>query len=267
MDTLTLPALFKKMRTSTGRTQAQLASVAGIAHQSLQKFERGKASLAKETLKKMGKAIYINPEYIEGRFSYPFESNGRLIIKMFADDQNIFASLLGPLYLISGYASKIEVVCLRVPCNMIKKLYRKLGLPWYFAILFRDDKGNTFILRGWNVKNLTNFATAFHDLIFSISKSKCLFSIADMKCDNDLYDKIVAWDDLSKDDVEQLFQQAEFYDANKDITLSEEKILKLMRQYNIELFTELDMVIIKAMHEEKISHGEVLKYIRTKACV
>jgi len=92
MDKLSANKLFKLVRELTGKTQPEVSAGAKITYQSLQQFEKGQASLSKETLKLMAKALYINPAYIDDTVSYPFKSNGRLI-KMFMPDGVVFDNL------------------------------------------------------------------------------------------------------------------------------------------------------------------------------
>ena len=89
MDKLAVNKLFKLVRELTGKTQPEVSAGAKITYQSLQQFEKGQASLSKETLKLMAKGLYINPAYIDDTVSYPFKSNGRLI-KMFMPDGVVF---------------------------------------------------------------------------------------------------------------------------------------------------------------------------------
>ncbi|HYA14872.1 MAG TPA: helix-turn-helix transcriptional regulator [Syntrophales bacterium] len=248
-----------------GRTQVEVSSAAGIAQPSLQKYEKGQASLSKEVLIKMGETICLDPEYISGRAQYPFKSSSGLI-KMFAQEGEIFKSLLDPLYLVADFSSKIDLICLVAPAEMLSKIYRKISLPWIFALAFKDDRDNIFLIRGKKERDLINLAVSFPALIFNILKSKCVFSIAQKEVTKKLFDKIRNWGAVSRKDIAALFAEkdVDFKEVNKDLTYSEARQLIAQRNILRDTLSELDLVVIKAMREEKVSHEAVLKFINSR---
>lgn len=262
MKNLTLNELFKFVRELTGQTQVDVSSAAGITHQSLLKFEKGQASLKKETLKGMAVALSINSEYIDGKSSYPF-NNRTGLIKMFATEGGIFQSLLEPLYFVAEFNHRIDLIFLIAPNDIENKLFRKLGLLWIFALAFTDGHGNIFLLRGKKEKHLINLAVGIPSLIFKILESNCLFAIAQHKADKYLFDKIRAWNDVSREDIEPLFHEVNFNEVNKEISDDEGEQLKVQREKTMKPLSELDLVIIQSMRAEKLSHDEVLKFIKS----
>lgn len=264
MHNLALNELFKFVRESMGRTQVEVSSSAGIAQPSLQKYEKGQASLSKEALLKMGATICLDPEYISGRSQYPFKSGG--LIKMFAQQGGIFKSLLDPLYLVADFSSKIDLICLVAPAEMLSKIYRKIGLPWIFALAFRDDRDNIFLIRGKKEKDLINLAVSFPALIFYILKSKCVFSIAQKEVTKRLFDRIRNWDAVSRKDIAALFteEDMDFKEVNKDLTYDEARQLIAQRNILRNTLSELDLIVIKAMREERVGHEAVLKFINSR---
>ena len=144
MDKLSVNKLFKLVRELTGKTQPEVSASAKITYQSLQQFEKGQASLSKETLKMMARALYINPEYIDDTSLYPFKSNGRLI-KMFMPDGLIFDNL-EPLYFLSKLNKQLRMITLIAPFPELKR-FRNIGLPLIYAIALKDDHKNVFLFR------------------------------------------------------------------------------------------------------------------------
>jgi transcriptional regulator with XRE-family HTH domain len=264
MHNLRLNELFKFVRESIGRTQVEVSSAAGITQPSLQKYEKGQASLSKEVLIKMAESICLDPEYISGKSQYPFKSNG--LIKMFAQEGGVSKSLLDPLYFVADFSSKIDLICLVAPADLLNKLYKRLGLPWIFALAFRNDRDSIFLLRGKKEKELVNLAVSFPALIFNILKSKCVFSIAQKEVAKGLFDKIRKWDTVSRKDIGTLFTEKDidFKEVNKDLTYNEARQLIAQRNILRDTLSELDLIVIKAMREERVSHEELLKFINSR---
>jgi DNA-binding XRE family transcriptional regulator len=258
----TLSDLFKFVRESMGRTQGEVASAAEITQQSLHIFEKGQASLAKETLKKMAVPLSINPEYIDEKSPYPF-ANPAGLIKMFATEGSVSKSVLEPLYFVSGFDKRLDLIFLVSPDNIENKLFRKLGLLWIFSIAFRDGHDNIFLLRG--KKDLINLEVGFPPLVFKILESKCLFSIAQHKADKGLFDKIKEkWSDVSRQDIEPLFHEVNFEEVNKEWTDDEKIQLTSQRGLLMDTLSDLDLIIIKSMRDARVSHDEILKFIKSK---
>jgi transcriptional regulator with XRE-family HTH domain len=253
MKNTTINELFKIIRKFTGRTQVELTSTAGISYQSLQKFEKGQISISKDILKKMAEVIYISPDFIDGKSSYPFNRPTDLIT-MIAPEGGIFEPLLAPLYFVAEFNNRIDLIFLIAPKDIENKLFRKLGLLWIFALAFRDSHGNIFFLKGRKEKDLINLAVGIPSLIFKILESNCLFSIAQLKTDKDLFEKIrTDWNDVSRGDIEPLFHEVNFNEVNKELSDDEGEQLKIQREKAMKPLSELDLVIIQSMRTDRKS--------------
>ena len=167
MDKLSVNKLFKLVRELTGKTQPEVSASAKITYQSLQQFEKGQASLSKETLKMMAKALYINPEYIDDTSLYPFKSNGRLI-KMFMPDGLIFDNL-EPLYFLSKLNKQMRIITLIAPFPELKR-FSNIGLPLIYAIALKDDHNNVFLFRRKKEKDIFNLSSDYPSPIVKLTK-------------------------------------------------------------------------------------------------
>jgi len=255
--------IFKRVREYQGRKQHEIAHLAGITHQSLSGFESEISTLSKNTQKEIAGHLGLNPDYIDGGVVNPFKSDR--LIKVLIKEGILFENF-EPLYFVAQFSSRITLIGLIAPPEVMKKLYRKLGITWIFAITFADSLGNIFLLRG--KRDLINFAVDWRNLRRKISKvsveSNCLFSISQYVADKDLFEKIRVWDPVSKKDIEPLFHNVDFKEVNKEWTEDEEKQLTSQRSLQLDTLSELDLIIIKSMRDEKVSHDEILKFIKSK---
>jgi hypothetical protein len=188
---------------------------------------------------------------------------------VFATEGKIFKTL-EPLNFVVQFNRRIRMISLIAPPEKINKLYSKLGIPWIFAVAFSDDEKNIFLIRG--KKELINLAVDWPILMSQIIKSKCVFAIAQKEAGMDLFDKIRTLDVLSRDDIEPLFLEVNFDNVNKELTDNvnkeltddEEEQLEVQRKYAMKPLSELDLIIIRSMREGRVSHEEILNFIKSK---
>ena len=263
--------IFRMAREVQGITQQELVDrieTDTLTHSAISHFEAGKANISTKKLRSIAKVLSLNPDFAEDATVNPFK-NTTGVIKMFATEGKLFKTL-EPLYFVSQFNRRIRLLSLIAPPEVINKLYSKLGIPWIFAVAFSDDEKNIFLLRGR--KDLINLAVDWPVLMTQIIRSKCVFSVAQQEASKDLFDKIKTSDALSRDDIEPLFLEVNFDNvnreltdnANKELTDNEEEQLEIQRKYAMKPLSELDLIIIRSMREEKVSHEEILNFIKSK---
>jgi transcriptional regulator with XRE-family HTH domain len=265
MDKLSANKLFKLVRELTGKTQPEVSAGAKITYQSLQQFEKGQASLSKETLKLMVKGLYINPAYIDDTVSYPFKSNGRLI-KMFMPDGVVFDNF-EPLYLLSKLNNQLRMITLIAPFPELKK-FSNIGLPLIYAILLKDDHNNVFLFRRKKEKDIFNLSSDYPSPIVKLTKisqeNKSVISIAQKELSKDVFDKIREWDSLSITDIKYLIDEETTFTKLFEPTEAEIVQLELQRNIGVENLSSYELVLINEIRTKDIAIEKVSKMLKEK---
>ena len=265
MNNLSVGKLFKLVRELTGKTQPEVSASAKITYQSLQQFEKAQASLSKETLKMMAKALYINPEYIDDTSLYPFKSNGRLI-KMFMPDGLIFDNL-EPLYLLSKLNKQLRMITLIAPFPELKR-FSNIGLPLIYAILLKDDHNNVFLFRRKKEKDIFNLSADYPSPIVKLTKisqeNKSVISFAQKELSRDVFDKIREWNSLSIADIKYLIDEETTFTKLFEPTEAEIFQLELQRTMGIESLSRYELMFINEIRTKDIAIEKVSKMLKEK---
>jgi transcriptional regulator with XRE-family HTH domain len=270
MKDLKINEFYKYARDLKGDSLASVASRAGISYQSLQKYEKGESTLSRETLRRIAAILSINMEYVEGRSNYPFSSENALI-KMFVQEKLLFESF-EPLYWIAGLNKRIKILTLIAPNS--EGLKTHIGLPLIYALSFADSYNNIFILRRKKERDIINWAGEFPNPIVKLTKisqvNNSILSIAQAELKVKTYEKIKNWNSLSRADIEPYFKKANLIEEANSVeidlsfTTEEKNQRDIQRSIGIEALSELDFMIIKAMRDNKVSHADILKYIKSQ---
>jgi len=265
MDNLSVGKLFKLVRELIGKTQPEVSASAKIAYQSLQQFEKGQASLSKETLKMMARALYINPDYIDDTSLYPFKSNGRLI-KMFMPDGLIFDNL-EPLYFLSKLNKQMRIITLIAPFPELKR-FRNIGLPLIYAIALKDDHKNVFLFRRKNKKGIFNLSADYPSPIVKLTKisqeNKSAISIAQKELSRNAFDKICDWNLLSLKDIKDLIDEEIKFTKLFEPTEAEIVQLEYQRTMGIESLSRYELMLINEIRTKDIAIEKVSKMLEER---
>ena len=265
MDKLAVNKLFKLVRELTGKTQPEVSAGAKITYQSLQQFEKGQASLSKETLKLMAKGLYVNPAYIDDTVSYPFKSNGRLI-KMFMPDGVVFDNL-EPLYFLSKLNKQLRMITLIAPFPELKR-FSNIGLPLIYAILIKDDHNNIFLFRRKKEKDIFNLSADYPSPIVKLTKisqeNKSVISFAQKELSRNVFDKIREWNSLSIADIKYLIDEETTFTKLFEPTEAEIFQLELQRTMGIESLSRYELMFINEIRTKDIAIEKVSKMLKEK---
>jgi transcriptional regulator with XRE-family HTH domain len=265
--------IFRKAREFQGITQNDVLEMIcplELAAPSLSTFESGKSSISKIKLSRIAEVLNLNPKLVDEETINPFQSKN--VIKMFLKEGNLLKSNIEPLFFVARFNRHIRLISLVAPPDVQRKLYRMLGLRWVFALIFCDDVNNVYLLRG--KKDLVNIIVDlpyFVNKILSVSQeSNCNFSMAQLQATEDLFKKIRE-DTLSRANVERLFKDAKFEEVHprrtdsesKEISLTDEekKEINFQRSLGMRTPSELDLIVVKALHEGNVPHNVLLSLI------
>jgi hypothetical protein len=69
---------------------------------------------------------------------------------------------------------------------------------------------------------------------------------------------------VSRQDIEPLFHEVNFEEVNKEWTDDEKIQLTSQRGLLMDTLSDLDLIIIKSMRDARVSHDEILKFIKSK---
>ena len=278
--------VLKKTREALGKTQEEIAAAptVNIKRQALQRYEHG-GGLPQTKLREISKLLHIDPEYSVGNASYPFRSRSDELIKWFAKEGWIFEDTLQPLYMVAHFNKRIRLIHLVAPDELIRKLYKILGLQWIYALTFMDDLGNIFLLRGKKDNDLINLSIALPQYLIKIIKeTNCSFLVGQKKTDKKLLDKIRNWN-VTKKDMQHIFDEVNLMEVDPPETEEEKKQLKYQRIQGMKAFSNAETFVMKniretmqnkkltydgilniteALQEGKVTEDELLNFIKTK---
>ena len=255
--------IIKMTREAQGKKQKDIAGIAGIRQQSLQRYETGLASLSIKTLSRIEEELQINPKYINDSGVNPYKSND--LIK-FHFSEKLLDKLFMPTYILFEVNQKLEFISLVCDVDLITKIKQKIPFksPVY-AVAIRDQDDNIFLLRR---KSRSDIVTLDHKLSNQFSLilqylkfkgEKKLLSFGVQKIDDDLYEKIRLWT-IERVDIEPLFSQCKF-DFYIDPTQKELLQLTEQRNQRMDVLNVLELRLVKELREKRISTDEVLKWI------
>ncbi|MBN2569411.1 MAG: helix-turn-helix transcriptional regulator [Deltaproteobacteria bacterium] len=259
-----LNKLFKLSRILKSVKQKDLANAVGITRQAIQRFEAGLTTLSPDTLRKVAPHLHINIEHITDQTKNPYDYRG--LIKMLFSEKYIDPTF-EPIATLVLANSKLEFISLIAKIDPITRIKNMTLLqnPVY-SVAIRDQDNNIFLLRR---KSKTDYVLAdgnLHNTMWQtlefVKEKRKLFYFATSQVDRNLYKKIQSWT-VEREDIEPLFSQCEFA-SYIDPTQQEYEQLINQRDLNIEPLTELQLMIVKRLCEEKISSDEVLEWIKLK---
>lgn len=246
--------IIKNIREYSGKTQHQIAEILNIKYQTIQRYEK-KGSIPANILRELCGILNIDPEYILGKSEYPFKSGD--LIKMFVSE-NIFKFTLDPLYFVASFNKNIYVIYLTsYERSEFTNIDHKVTLPKVYAIAFKDDHNNYFLLRRRKVNKTINPNEIFPTTINKIISMKCKFHIESKEIGNSsVYEKIKNWDDVKRDDIEKLFKEAKFESI---FNLSEELKEQLRQQeiLGIDYISKYKLIMMKDIDDLGFSPEEV----------
>jgi len=247
---MNLSFLISTIRKSKGITQEELARKVQKNRSAIAQFEKGHASLSKETLSKIAIDLDINPEYIVGNVSNPFSSDK--LIKLFLT--GIFPEYF-PLYLLVLYNQSLEFISLIPPMNIIEKMrflptLRTIGAlrnfesflgKMVYAVCARDVDGNIFIFRRkqindfvlWGKIDLESFMSS---AIANYGKDKSRFSFRVKEIDKELFNKIKDWT-VEREDIEPMFSK-----PISALNEQEKELIVTLRERRIEPTSVLNLI-------------------------
>jgi transcriptional regulator with XRE-family HTH domain len=238
--------VLKKTREALGKTQEEIAAAVNMKRQELQRYEHG-GGLPQTKLREISKLLHIDPEYAVGKASYPFQSDE--LIKMVAKEGWTFENTLQPLSMVANFNQRIKLIHIVAPDELLKKLYKMLGLPWIFALIFMDDVGNIFLLRGKKDNDLINLSISFPQyLIKVIKETNCSFFVGQKKADKKLLDKIRNWN-VTKKDMRRIFDEVNLMEVDPPETEEERKQLKYQRSQGMKAFSNAETFVMKNIRE------------------
>ena len=278
--------VLKRTREALGKTQEEIAAAptVNIKRQALQRYEHG-GGLPQAKLREISKLLHIDPEYSAGNASYPFRSRSDELIKWFAKEGGIFEDTLQPLSMVAHFNKRIRLIHLVAPDELIRKLYKILGLQWIYALTFMDDLGNIFLLRGKKDNDLINLSIALPQYLMKVIKeTNCSFFVGQKRTDKKLLDKIRNWN-VTKKDMQRIFDEVNLMEVDPPETEEERKQLKYQRSQGMKAFSNAETFVMKniretmqnkkltydgilniteAIHEGKVTEDELLNFIKTK---
>ena len=250
---INLEALFLLMRDGLGRTQAEVAKVAGVAQAALSQFEHGQTSISIDTLRRIAPSLALNPKFLTNETQNPFKSSD--LIKLFQPRYH-FSSLIYshsetpffPLQLLVDANETLEIVSLE--SSMLRPPDLD-GMSRPYAIAVKDSIGNVFLLRNRDKEKKIVYAesSSIREEVLSYAETrkkdvdKIKFRSAILS--DDLVSKITDWS-ISKREVERLIRVAK----------PSEGILPLV---------EKERQIISAIRKGTITADDILKHIKRKA--
>ena len=223
--------LFRLARVLQGKTLAEVATSAGITHQSVNAFEKGIASLSIETLQKMAVAININPEYLTDPNVNPFLSDE--IIKMEIPENLFIPGLDFQIFrFLAEKNSKLKFCFLFSNTILAKKLLRGTVFEnpvW--AIACQDDVKNVFLFKRRRVMRAP--LVGDRELRIELDKfrnEKKSIMIEDKEI-GDTFLKKIKSSTVTKDELEKLFPEEDEIILNEN----EKKLIMKIRSKGMNL--------------------------------
>ena len=251
--------IVKKMREYTGRTQQEIAHQVDIQRQALQRYEKT-GSLPESTEREVCKLLYVDPEYAARRAGYPFKSND--LIKLFMDENILLGESLDPMYFIAGFNKKLSVIYLTIQnIPELTKMDHLIALHKIYAVTFRDDAGNIFLLRRKKENKTINTNEILPTTIHKILSSPCVFSIAHKEITRELFHKIKDWGKVKRKDLEVLYDKSDFETYFK-YNHEENEQIESQREFKLDYLSRYELMLIKEIREKGISAEEVSRRIK-----
>lgn len=226
MNIITPNRLLRFARKAQWIKQSDIARKAGIAQPSLSQFENGQATLSRETLLIIAPLLSINPGYIGGEITNPFESSG--LIKMFLDEA-LFADMdYSPIEIIAGLNTSLEVVFLVSASRYIAsgRINSKKSIGQFTqVVLLRDQDGNMFLFRRKR-KGASRISEAYlrNRLLEKANAEKYEITFQTKKIPLELSMRIEDWI-VERSEIEDYFVQR----RTRILSLEEDKLIEELR--------------------------------------
>jgi transcriptional regulator with XRE-family HTH domain len=253
-----LSDLFKTVRQMQAIKQSEIAEYLGISQSSIAKFETGIAALNIERLKKVASYLSINPDFLENEHANPFKSEEP--IKMFLPTRFTVKIDFSLIYFIVESNYKVDLLFLSPNAFFIGKLTKDTVFEYpIYAIVLRDQDDNMFIFRRKEKSYLNAAITGEKHLEVELNKLAKeydkIIRISTVEIDKKTYNKIQAWDDLTRDDLIPLFNNDIINKLCREKNITFDKIVEysksfdeLCSQYNISID---DIKVIVKEHFQK----------------
>ena len=193
--------LLQQAREAKGFKQADVAADCGISRSALGRYEVGTLRLSEDILLNIAPKLDLNPDFFQGITENPFKQQNDELIKFYVVNKHKVHvnELLTHLTARSVY---LEIYCLSPPLTIIERIrHMNIADNPIYALLIKDEHGNVILFRCKSNKDYI----AWDDTLISMYMK--LFTMRDIKSNiekqiisRELYEKIMAWDDLNKDD-------------------------------------------------------------------
>lgn len=223
--------LISKIRILQGITQTKLSQKIGISQSAITQFEKSKATLSIETLKRIAKELGLNPEYFENRTPNPFIRD----FYFFKIGSLLKAADIKPVLWFLEHRNIIDVFLLLPPIEAVGRIIRGgIADEMVYAIVLRDRFGNVFLFREvlFTVFIFNSKTEGVNALRPAIDKVEGRDNSRDIKLHFikipiDVYEKIRDWT-ITKADLEFMLKQ-----SVGSLKENEEKLILYLRENNI----------------------------------
>jgi transcriptional regulator with XRE-family HTH domain len=228
--------LFREARKAKGLKQAEIASECAISRSALARFETGSLNLSEETLLHIAPLLDIDPDFLIGNSKIPFKNQDGEIIKFLIDKYHVTTDLL--LTTILTKSDRLDIFYLSPPLTIVERI-RHLNIadnPTY-ALLIRDEVGNIYLFRCKSPKDFLDWEgtlSVWFSRHFQLTSKPGYFQKRIIS--RDLYIKISNFKDVTRADLEFLFNQQSNELFFKEFVLSEaeKKVIIFMREKHID---------------------------------
>lgn len=153
MMIIRLPEFIRSAREAQGISQKELAQKINITPSAITQYEKGQASLSKETLLALAPLLNINPDFINTLNGNPFkQAKPHTVIKLFIPVVDSGAVIHWPAFdTIMDYNKRAIFAFLQAPETLERKSMKirrwlRKGLTAY-ALLIKDGDGNVFVCK------------------------------------------------------------------------------------------------------------------------
>jgi transcriptional regulator with XRE-family HTH domain len=203
-----------------GIKQTILAQEVGLSKSAIAKFESRTSSLSLTNLKKIASVLSINPDYLDNNKLNPFKSDK--LIKMTLPPALSLKTDFSLIYFLAENNQNLTIAMLTpedmFPFNILSDTI--FAYPIY-AIAVKDQDDNMFIFRKKEKSVYTAAITGEKKLELELNRiakeQGKIMHVYTRGIDRTLYKKIQSWDDLTREDLNPLFNfssDAEFHMIN-----------------------------------------------------
>lgn len=238
---INLNKLFKTARELQDIKQTALAVSIGLESSSaISKYEKGKNTLAQDTLVKLAPLLRLNPDYILEKSPNPFSSND--LIKMYLPEDLVRIDF-EPLYWLVDANQHLEIVLL-LPARRLRwmdKIDSGTTLESHaYCIIAKDQDSNIFLFRR---RSPRSFILADRDFRATVDeraeKYGTELTVRTRRLPMDLYNRIQDWT-VARSDIEPLFRLRPCEPGPGTLTDAQQRLLQALDERNIDPLTVLD---------------------------